>query len=57
VTEDLHEAQREREQRERLEASNAVDEHETRQHERRAQKAGYLREKLEERAASERDRD
>ena len=33
----------------------AEDEHETAQHERRADRAGYLREKLEERAESERE--
>ena len=42
-----------REQAERERAREALDEQETREHERRAEKAGYLREKLDERAASE----
>jgi hypothetical protein len=54
-TEELKESQREREQAEREQATAATDEHETRQHERRAEKARYLREKLDERAASERE--
>jgi hypothetical protein len=53
-TEDLRETQRKREQAERRRAQTAPDERETVQHERRAEKARYLREKLDERAESER---
>ena len=52
-TEQLREAQRLREQEERDRARSSPDEQETAQHERRADKAQYLREKLDERAASE----
>jgi hypothetical protein len=49
----LEQLQREAEERDRADASPVEDEAE--QHERRAEKAGYLREKLEERAESERE--
>jgi hypothetical protein len=55
VTEELKETQAGREAAERELARASTDEHETAQHERRAEKAHYLREKLEERAASERE--
>jgi hypothetical protein len=54
-TEELHTAQSAREAREKAMAERARDEEETAQHERRADKARYLREKLEERAESERE--
>jgi hypothetical protein len=53
-TRDLRDAQLQREQAEREHAEAAPDPTETAQHERRAEKARYLREKLEERAESER---
>jgi hypothetical protein len=53
-TEELFLTQREREQAERSRAESAPDEDEAVQHERRADKARYLAEKLEERAESER---
>ncbi|HUA02862.1 MAG TPA: hypothetical protein VMB27_03095 [Solirubrobacteraceae bacterium] len=53
-TEELKVIQAEREADERKRAESAVDEDEVDQHERRADKAAYLREKLEERAESER---
>ncbi len=53
-TDELAEAQRKREEAEHAQARESLDEHETAQHERRAEKARYLREKLEERAESER---
>jgi hypothetical protein len=53
-TEELKVIQSEREAEERERAEAAVDEDEAAQHERRADKARYLREKLEERAESER---
>jgi hypothetical protein len=56
TTEELQEAQRRRESTERRQAKTAPDEQETAQHERRADKAHYLREKLEEREESERRR-
>jgi hypothetical protein len=56
TTKELRREQLERERAERERAERAVDEEETEQHERRADKAGYLREKLEERARSERAR-
>jgi hypothetical protein len=52
-TEELRTAQREREQAERRLAAKAQDEEEAAQHHRRAEKSRYLREKLDERAASE----
>jgi hypothetical protein len=48
----LEQFRREAEERDRASASHAEDEAD--QHERRAEKAGYLREKLEERAEAER---
>jgi hypothetical protein len=56
-TEELKSTQRDRERAERKRAETAPDEDEAAQHERRAEKARYLAEKLEERAASERDQD
>ncbi len=53
-TEELKVIQTEREAEERKLAESARDEDELEQHERRADKARYLREKLEERAESER---
>jgi hypothetical protein len=53
-TEALKQAQLEREQAERRRAETVPDDDEAAQHERRADKAGYLAEKLEERAESER---
>jgi hypothetical protein len=52
-TEELRKAQRQRELTERELASSSPDEEEFAQHQRRAEKAGYLRRKLEERAESE----
>ena len=54
TTEELTVIQAQREAEERRRAKSAVDEDEVEQHERRADKARYLREKLEERAESER---
>jgi hypothetical protein len=53
--EELAADQERRERAERTQAAEAVSERETRAHERRADKAGYLREKLEEQAESDRD--
>jgi hypothetical protein len=53
-TEELREAQRARERVERDRARTTPDEQETAEHDRRADKARYLRQKLDERAASER---
>jgi hypothetical protein len=53
-TEELKLTQLEREAAERARARTAPDPDEAAQHERRAEKAQYLREKLEERAESER---
>ena len=53
--EDLRAAQRRREAEEQDLASSSLDEQEAAQHERRADKARYLREKLEARTASERE--
>jgi hypothetical protein len=53
-TAELRKAQLSREAVEREHARKAADEEELAQHERRADKAQYLREKLEERAESER---
>lgn len=55
TTEELRLDQFQREAAERRRAAEAPTEDETEQHERRADKAEYLREKLEERAASERE--
>jgi hypothetical protein len=54
TTEELRLSQIKREQAERREAKRALDEPEAEQHERRAEKADYLRRKLEERAEAER---
>jgi hypothetical protein len=54
ITEELRLTQREREHAERRRARDVPDEDEAAQHERRADKARYLAEKLEERAESER---
>jgi hypothetical protein len=49
----LKREQRDREEREAELARSTEDEHEIAQHERRAERAHYLRKKLEEREASE----
>ena len=54
-TDELRDAQRIREQAEETLARVAPEEREAAQHRRRAEKSRYLRRKLEERAASERD--
>jgi hypothetical protein len=54
-TQELKKAQTRREADERELARRTPDEQETAQHERRAEKARYLKEKLEERAESERE--
>jgi hypothetical protein len=54
-TEELKEAQLEREVVERDRARSSLDDEEAAQHERRADKAHYLREKLQERERSERE--
>jgi hypothetical protein len=56
-TEELKIIQAEREAEERERGRSASGQDEAAQHERRADKARYLREKLEERAESERRRD
>jgi hypothetical protein len=56
-TEELKIVQADREATEREAAKSAIDEEEVAQHERRADKARYLREKLEEREESERQLD
>jgi hypothetical protein len=56
-TEELRLEQLQREAAEREQADESRDENETAQHERRAEKAHYLREKLEERAEAEREGD
>ncbi len=53
--EDLREQQMRRFERERRQAERSDDDAEVAKHERRAEKAGYLAEKLAERAASERE--
>jgi hypothetical protein len=53
-TEELRRAQVDRERAERESAAGAPSEPETEQHDRRADKAAYLKDKLDERAASER---
>jgi hypothetical protein len=55
-TKELKAAQIQREAEEQELARSAPAEEEVAQHERRADKARYLREKLEQRAASERER-
>jgi hypothetical protein len=54
-TEELKEVQLQREADEQERARSAPDDPETAQHERRADKARYLRRKLEQREASERE--
>ena len=54
-TEDLRSEQERRTLEEARRAREADSEEETKSHERRAEKSDYLREKLEERAESERD--
>jgi hypothetical protein len=54
ITDELKLTQLDREQAERRRARDVPDEDEAAQHERRADKARYLAEKLEERAESER---
>jgi hypothetical protein len=55
TTRELRARQERREAEERDSAQESDSEDATDQHERRAEKAGYLKEKLEERAASERE--
>lgn len=55
TTQELRLDQLKREAAERDRAGEAPDPDEAEQHERRADKAGYLREKLEQRAESERE--
>ena len=57
TTQELKLTQLEREKAERRRAETAPDEDEVAQHERRAEKAKYLAEKLEEREESERGQD
>jgi hypothetical protein len=57
ITQELKLTQLERERAERRRAKAVADEEEAAQHDRRAEKARYLAEKLEERAESERRRD
>ncbi len=54
-TEELKALQAQREESEAQRARTAPDEQETAQHQRRSDKARYLREKLEQRAESERE--
>lgn len=54
-TRELRDSQREREQAEVEQAVSSDTDDEAAQHQRRAEKAAYLREKLEERARSERE--
>jgi hypothetical protein len=56
-TEELRKAQTEREQVEREQARAADEDTETQTHERRADQAAYLREKLAERERAESERD
>lgn len=55
-TGELRKVQATREADERALARTSADEEEAAAHERRAEKAGYLRQKLEQRAESERNR-
>jgi hypothetical protein len=55
TTQELRLEQLNREATERGQAETSIDDEEAEQHERRAEKAGYLREKLEERADAERE--
>jgi hypothetical protein len=57
TTEKLRVQQQAREEREREKAERSGQDDETAQHKRRADKAAYLREKLEERERSEREAD
>jgi hypothetical protein len=57
TTQEMRIKQRQREGVERNSAEESPLEDDTAQHERRADKAGYLAEKLEERARAERDKD
>jgi hypothetical protein len=57
ITRELQAAQLKREADERRSAEASIDPDESAQHERRADKARYLRSKLDERAESERDSD
>lgn len=52
-TQEMQLAQIQRERTERDHAQDATEEHETAVHERRADRAAYLKEKLDERARSE----
>jgi hypothetical protein len=56
-TEEMQLEQLRREQGERDQADDATDSHEALTHERRADRAAYLKEKLDERARSEDDAD
>ncbi len=55
-TEEMRLAQAERERIERERAEQSKDDTETREHQRRADKAAYLRDRLAEREESERER-
>lgn len=55
TTEELRAVQADRERTERELAGEAADEREEQTHERRAERAAYLREKLDEKAESERE--
>ena len=55
TTKELRIQQAEREEKERRQAAGGQTEDETAEHARRADKAAYLREKLEERAGAEKD--
>jgi hypothetical protein len=55
TTQELRLEQLQREATERERAEGSIEEDEAEQHERRAEKASYLREKLEQRARSERE--
>jgi hypothetical protein len=57
TTEELRVEQLQRERAEREAAAEGVTPDDTEQHDRRADKASYLREKLEERARAERESD
>ncbi len=56
-TSELKQLQQEREEAESDQAETAATDDEAAQHQRRAEKAAYLRQKLEERAESERESD
>jgi transcription elongation GreA/GreB family factor len=55
TTQELRLEQLQREATERERAEGSIDDDEAEQHERRAEKAGYLRAKLEQRARAERE--